>query len=294
LLLFGLLVLLFGQEPKPDARLALKAQGLDLVGRMQLDLALASEAEKSAVLAITVQEAQAFADQARARTAALERSRRELESLLSEAGSQAAKVLLIEFSRHFTEFQRIDAELLGLAVKNSNLEAYALTFGPAASVLDEFGAALSRVVAANAQARDAKQVMSLATGAQIGALRIQVLLPPHVAEPSGARMDELEARMAEADEQVRGDLERLGALPGLADKPDLELAASRYARFCELEDQILALSRANTDVLSLSLSLSQKRKLMLVCHETLDNLAEAVRKEPTEGATYGGRPAPRE
>ena len=287
--LFILLVLLFGKQPSPNAQLAFKAQRVDLVGRMQLALASASEAEKSAVLAITDQESQAFADQARASTADVERERRELAELLNKGGTQAEKDLLAEFSQRFTEFQRIDDELLSLAVKNTNLKAYALTFGPAAGALDEMSAALSRLVTANADARDAKKVMSLAFGAEIGALRIQTLLPPHIAEASDPRMDELEALMTKEDEQVRSDLEGLGALPKLGGDADLAAAASRYARFREIKDQILALSRENTNVRSLSISLNQKRKVMLDCHDVLSNLQEAIRTEPIEGATYGGR-----
>ncbi|MBS1105746.1 MAG: hypothetical protein H6Q91_1248, partial [Deltaproteobacteria bacterium] len=182
LLLFGLLVLLFGNQPNPNAQLALKAQRVNLVGRMQLDLASASEAEKSAVLAVTDQESQAFANQARARTADVERERRELVELLNKDGTQGEKDLLAEFSQRFTEFQRIDNELLSLAVQNTNLKAYALTFGPAAGALNEMSAALTRLATANADAPDARDVMSLAYGAEIAALRIQTMLPPHIAE----------------------------------------------------------------------------------------------------------------
>ena len=289
MLLFILLVLLFGKQPNPDAQLVFKAQRVDLVGRMQLGLASASEAEKSAVLAISDRESQAFADQARASTADVERERRELVELLNQGGTQGEKDLLAEFSQRFTEFQRIDDELLGLAVKNTNLKAYAMTFGPAAGALNEMSAALSRLVTANADARDAKKVMSLALGAEIGALRIQTLLPPHIAEASDPRMDELEALMTREDEQVRSDLEGLSKLPKLDGDADLAVAASRYGQFREIKDEILALSRENTNVRSLSISLNQKRKVMLVCHDVLSNLQEAIRREPIEGATYGGR-----
>jgi hypothetical protein len=150
-------------------------------------------------------------------------------------------------------------------------------------------AALSRLVAAHADAPDAKKVMSLAYGAEIAALRIQTLLPPHIAEASDGRMDELEARMSKEDEQVTRDLESLGALPKLRGDADLAVAASRYARYRELRDQILSLSRENTNVRSLSISLNQKRKVMLDCHDLLRDLQEAIRKEPIEGPTYGGR-----
>jgi hypothetical protein len=291
LLLVGLLVMLFGKEPSPDAQLVSRTQRLELVGRMQLDLVSASEAEKSAVLAISDQESQAFADQARSRAAAVERERRELEALVNQGGSQAEKDLLAEFAKRFSEFQRIDEELLSLAVRNTNREAYALSFGPAAAALDEMSAALSRLVTANADAPDARKVMSFAFGAQIGALRIQTLLPPHVAEASDARMDELEARMSREGEQVRSDLDGLAALPKLGGRDDLGVAAAAYARFGELESRILALSRENTNVRSLSISLNQERKVMLACHEVLDGLQEAIRKEPIAGSRFGPRPA---
>jgi hypothetical protein len=288
LLLFVGVVLLFGRERGPDARIAFLAQRIDLVGRMQLGLASASEAEKSAVLAITDQESQKFADQARASTAEVERERRELAGLLDHGGTQQEEDLLAQFSQHFGEFQRIDDELLGLAVRNSNLKAYALTYGAAADALDEMSAALSRMVGANADSKDAKQVMSLAFGAEIAVLRIQTLLPPHIAEASDARMDELEARITREDEQVRSDLQGLGALPKLQGNADLALAESRYGQFREIQKQILALSRENTNVRSLSISLNQKRQVMLVCHDLLGSLQEAIRKEPTPGVRFGG------
>jgi len=280
-------VLLFGKPPRPEAELERRAQRLALVGRMQLGLASASEAEKSAVLSITDRESQAFAAQARATTAEVERERRELTDLLGQDGTREEKDLLADFSTHFAEFQRVDDELLEMAVENTNLRAYALAFGPAAGAIEEMNAALSRVVAASAGVPDEKQVLALALGAEIGALRIEALLPPHIAEASDPRMDELEARMKEQDEQVRADLDGLRALPKLAGAADLAEAASRYARFAELRTQILALSRANTNVRSLALSLNEKRKVMIVCQEALGRLQEAMEKQPVAGA--GGR-----
>ena len=137
LLIVILLTLHFRKQPNPAAQLAFKAERADLVGQMQLGLASASEAEKSAVLAITDQESQAFADQARAATAGVERERQELEQLLTKGGTQGEKELLQEFAQLFTDFQRIDDELLKLAVQNTNLKAYALAFGPAAAFVNE-------------------------------------------------------------------------------------------------------------------------------------------------------------
>ncbi len=290
MLLFVLVAAHFYKEQNPAEQLAFKARRVDLVGRMQLALASASEAEKSAVLAITDEESQRFADQARAATAQLEQERRELEELLKAGGTQGEKDLLARFSQVFTELQRIDNEVLSLAVKNTNLKAYSLAFGPAADTLKEMNAALSRLVAAHADSPEAKKVMILAFGAETSALRIQTLLPPHIAEESDQKMDALEAQMAKEDKQVRKDLDGLAALPELSGNADLATAVSRYARFTKIKTQILALSRENTNVRSLAISLNQKRKAMVLCQDALNALKQAILEEPVRGVTYG-RPA---
>ena len=293
LLVSILVVLHFHKDQDTAAQLAFKARRVDLVGLMQLDLASASEAEKSAVLAITDQDSQTFADQARAASAKVEQERRELGELLTAGGTQGEMELLAQFTEAFAEFQRIDNELLALAVKNTNLKAYSLAFGPAATALKEMNAALSRLVAANADLPEAKPTMLLAFGAQTSALRIQTLLPPHIAEENDKKMDELEALMASEDAQVRKSLDGLAALPKFSNDPELATATARYAEFSKIKTQILALSRENTNVRSLSISLNQKRKVMLACQATLSALQQAILAEPIAGVTYGTPVRPR-
>ncbi|MGD0016641.1 MAG: MCP four helix bundle domain-containing protein [Verrucomicrobiia bacterium] len=293
LLICILVVLHFHKDQDPAAQLAFKARRVDLVRRMQFDLASASESEKSAVLAITDQDSQTFADQARAASAKVEQERRELGELLTAGGTPGEKDLLAQFTGAFAEFQRIDNDLLALAVKNTNLKAYSLAFGPAASALNEMDAALSRLVAANTDSPEAKSMMLLAFGAQAIALRIQTLLPPHIAEENDKKMDELEALMATEDAQVRKGLDGLAALPGFKSDPELATAMTRYAEFSKIKTQILALSRENTNVRSLSISLNQKRKVMLACQATLSTLQQVILAEPIAGVTYGTPVRPR-
>jgi chemoreceptor-like protein with four helix bundle sensory module len=293
MLVFVLVAAHFYKPENPAEKLAFKTRRADLVGRMQLALASASEAEKSAVLAITDEESQRLADQARTETAQLDKECRELEDLLKAGGTQGEKDLLAQFSRAFTELQRIDKEVLSLAVKNTNVKAYNLAFGPAADAIKEMNAALSRVVAAHAESPQMKKVMLLAFGAQTGALRIETMLPPHIAEENDQKMDAMEAQMASEDKEVRKDLSGLAALPELSGNADVAKAASRYAQFTKLKTQILALSRENTNVRSLTISLNQKRKAMLLCQEALSALKQAILEEPVKGVTYGSPPHPR-
>jgi hypothetical protein len=116
------------------------------------------------------------------------------------------------------------------------------------------------------------------------------LIPPHIAEEGDQKMDELEALMSKEDKQIRKNLDELTALPKLRQNADLATAVSNYVRFSKIKTRILALSRENTNVKSLSISLNQKRKVMLLCQDTLNELQQAILEEPIAGVTYG-RPA---
>ncbi len=282
-----LVVLRFHDDRGPAALLASKAGRADRVARMQFALTSASEAEKSAVLAVTDEASKTFADEARAATAELERQRGELSALLTTDGTSTERGLLERFSKSFAEFRRIDDEVLRLAVGNTNLKAYALAFGPAADAVDEMSAALSRVAKAHPDAT------SLADGAQIGALHVETLLAPHIAEESDAKMDALETRMSKDDARVRAALDGLAALPSLSNDADVAAATSSYAKLGEIRAKILALSRENTNVRSTALSLNEKRKAMLACLADLTALRDEILAEPIAGATYGRPVSPR-
>jgi hypothetical protein len=293
LLLIMLVVLHVQRGQSPADQLAFKAKRVDLVERMRLALASASEAEKSAVMAITDEDSQKFADQARATTAEVEQGSKELGELLQAGGTGNEKDLLAQFSKVFAEFKRIDSDLLVLAVKNTNLKAYSLAFGPAADALQEMHTAIPRVVANSAALPQARNIALLAFSAETAALRIQALLAPHIAEESDQKMDELEARMTKEDQTVREYLDGLAKLPEFSGDTALETARSSYDKFSKIRTQILALSRENTNVRSLAISLNQKRKVMLLCQDALAALQQAILQEHIAGVNYGPPSNPR-
>jgi hypothetical protein len=278
----------FREDANPAKQLSDKASRVDVVARIQLALASESEAEKSAVLAITDRDSQTFADQARAATAGVERDRQEIGVLLATSGTEREKELLAQFTEAFGHLKVLDEEVLGLAVKNTNLKAYGLLFGAAANTLAEMDAALDRVIAKHASSTSANKVMPMAFGARLGVLRIQTLLAPHIAEESNQRMDQMEASMRTEAAKVQKDLDGLVAL-AKADG-DVATAVSQFGQYQELKAQILSLSRENTNVRSLTLSLNQKRKAMALCLDALNALKAAILAEPIAGVTYG-RPA---
>ena len=153
LLLALILVWHFQTGHKSIEQLALKARRVNMVAQIRLNLASASEAEKSAVLAITDQDSKTFADQARAAIFAVEQEKNELSELLARKGTRSEKELFAQFSGVFKELQLIDNNLLPLAIRNTNIKAYGLAFGPAADALKEMDTALSRLVAKSTTSR---------------------------------------------------------------------------------------------------------------------------------------------
>jgi hypothetical protein len=287
-------VFYFHRDTSLSRELAHKAARLEVVSRMQLGLASASEAEKSAVLAITDETSKTYADQSRAASAAIERDREALGALIEDGGTSHEKELLDQFSKAFLSLQRVDKEVLDLAVKNTNLKAWSLLFGAAASTLAEMDTALAQMIAQTSGAPAAIQVMPMAFGARISALRLQTMMAPHIAEESDAKMDEMEGAMAKADAEIKNDLDGLTAFfARRAGGDSVETAKTQFSRYEAIKTKILSLSRENTNVRSLELSLNQKRKALAVCLEALGTLREAVLEEPIAGAPTGRPNDPR-
>lgn len=296
LLLFGLFVgaaLHYRQDSNPTLQLASKATRVDLVSQMQVALESESEAEKSAVLAITDQDSKKFADLARAATAEVSAREQQLRALLNTRSNQHEMELLAQFSAAFGELRRVDDEVLDLAIKNTNLKAYSVLFGPSADTLTQMEAALARVLAKHADKADAKRATDLALGARIAVLHIQTLLAPHIAEESDTKMDQMEVAMAQQEVQTGKDLDALAAMAEPEADADVKTAASSFQRYRELKAQILALSRENTNVRSLTLSLNQKRNATSLCLDALNSLKQAILEEPIAGVNYGRLPKPR-
>jgi hypothetical protein len=274
LLLLGSLVYLqIGQKPFVQ-----HADRQQVSAQLRLLLTSASEAEKSAVLATTDEASTQFADRSRAATALAEQKRVELAQLVEGAGFEKEKELLAQFSVAFARFQHIDQELLELAVRNTNLKASALLFGPFAQASNQMDAALSRVIG-KSTGPAAARTRQLAARAQAGALRIQVLLPPHIAEESDQKMDALEATMHKLDEEIREDLAALSSQKS-NQHADVQLAVESYAQLSALREQIIKLSRENTNGRSLAISLNEKRAATATCQEALAALEAAIAEEP--------------
>jgi hypothetical protein len=231
-------------------------------------------------MAGTDEKATEYVREAEQATQAVQRDAEALKPLLS--GYTAESRLLEEFNGRFSEYRELDRAILGLAVENTNLKAQRLSFGPAQKEADAFRDALESV-ARISPAKDAWQVKALTASALSAVREIQVLQGPHIAEADDAAMTRLEQRMASSEGLARGALQTLRGLLPPASRPQLDGAAAALGRFHDLNTQIIVLSRRNSNVRSLALSLGKKRVPTARCEESLHAIQDALSKRGFAG-----------
>jgi hypothetical protein len=248
----------------------------ELVSTMRINLHASVEAEKSAVLAETDDESRHFADQAVTSSAAVEQAREEIAQLIEAEKLPKEMDLLREFNGCWDRFEEIDRALLPLAVQNTNLKALSLSFGPASDAIKRMESALTGLIDSSSSSAEASRIVRVSFEALTAAVKIQANEAPHIAEVSDAKMDEIEAAMNKDDLVVDNCLNTLAELVGAAGKPSLDAARAAYADFEKINSEVIRLSRENSNVRSLALSLGQKRRVTAQCEEILSALHDAV------------------
>jgi hypothetical protein len=91
-------------------------------------------------------------------------------------------------------------------------------------------------------------------------------------------MTRLEERMVAAEATARSSLKVLSGLVLPASRPQLAAATAAFDQFMGFNTQIIGLSRRNSNVRSLALSLGEKRTLTAACEDSLRALQDALGK----------------
>jgi hypothetical protein len=242
----------------------------------------AGDAANRAVMADTDETSVAFAREAEQATLAAQRDVDALKPLLVDLDYSNETHLLEEFVRRFAEYRALDRNIIDLAVENTNLKAQRLSFGPARDAADEFRDALEPVVPTDA-AKDGWRVKALIATAVANVREIQLLQAPHIAASDEASMTRLEQQMAAQESAARRTLEILASLVRPDARSQLATAIAALDRFAGLNRQIVSLSRRNSNVRSLALSLGQKRNLTAACEDSLRALQDALARRGFTG-----------
>jgi len=237
-----------------------------------------------AVMADTDEASIAFARETEQTTQLVQRDVEALKPVLAGLGYSQEARLLEDFQQRFSEFRALDTTILGLTVENTNLKAQRLSFGPAQQAADAFRDALEPITR-SVPTQAPWRVAALAATAVAAVREIQALQAPHIAEPEDPVMGALEERMMTAEATARAALQAIDGLLPSESRPRLSAATAALDRFVSANAEIIRLSRRNSNVRSLALSLGQKRTLTARCEETLRSLQDALEQRSLNGGT---------
>jgi hypothetical protein len=269
-----------------NAALERVSRARHLAADLHVQFTKAADSASKAVLADTDEASQSFAHDAEQAKQAVRKDSDELRPLLQELNLSDELRLLGQFTTSFDAYSQLDRRILDLAVENTNLKAQRLSFGPAQEAADAFRDALQSVVPAD-RARDGWQVKALVATAVQTVREIQVLQAAHIANADDDVMARMETRMQASEASARRTVEALAPLLQRGSREHLTRATAALDRFMSVNAEITALSRRNTNVRSLALSLSEKSKVVAACEESLAALRELLATRGLTGHRYG-------
>jgi hypothetical protein len=253
--------------------IAEQVRAAHLAAQLRAEFAHANEAANRAVLADTEDASQLAASDARQAIAATDQALSELTPILQSLNYADERKAADSFAQKFAELKRLDAEILSLAVENTNLKAQRLMWTDGKAAADDCAAALQ--AAMNGVPLN-NPSWGFAAAAQIALLRIQVIQPRHIAEADDAQMTAMEKDMADQERNARSAFAALRARSSRANAPRVDAAAAAFDRFMAVNAESVQLSRRNSNVRSLALTLGRKRLLAAECAEELRALEERL------------------
>jgi len=264
-----------------NAALEQVSQAQHLSADLLVQFTKAADAANRAVMADTDEASIAFAREADQAKGKVQTDIDALKPLLERLKYSDEGRLLEDFVNRFTEYRELDRRILDLAVENTNLKAQRLSFGPAQEAADSFRDSLKPV--APRVLADKWRVEALVATAVATVREIQVLQAPHIADADEAVMTRMEKSMATSEAAARNALTKLSSLVEPGSQPQIVAAKAALDRFMAVNQQIISLSRRNTNVRSLALSLNEKGKVIPKCENVLHALRDALSKRGTTG-----------
>ena len=248
----------------------------EILSRIRINLLKSAEMEKNAVMALTDEESQGFADQSSAASSVVEQNLKRLHTLIDASSLHDEKKLIVEFDGCWAELHKLDQTILELAVQNTNLKATALSREKGAEAIGRFEHALEEIGQSSTHTPKEGQVEKSIRHAITECLKIYNLHSPHIAEASDDKMDQIEARMKAEENEVLISLDQLSGITGEESRESLSQSKTAFSDFMDVTAMVIKLSRQNSNIKSLELSLGKKRKVTAQCDEVLAAFQETV------------------
>ncbi len=247
-----------------------------LITEMRTDLARAAEKEKCAVISLTDEESGNYADQSRAASASLERDLAALQGMIGRSGSGKERDQLKKFETSWKNLHQIDTELLVLAAQNTDMKAIGLSETIGSELLQKFHDDLARLSLRVNPPTRRLELEKAAGQAEIAALNLAALQMRHIHAPSIAEKTAIETTMKSYEQKGGAALRALETLTGKKSNPFIKGATTEFSEFLQVNEEIVRLSRINSNQSSIEISLGRKLLADTECDRALKELLTSV------------------
>jgi hypothetical protein len=282
ILLYAGIQMYYGHHVTPEYKFQSIIQMSEIISQMRIDLLKSVEMEKNAVMAITDEESRKFADQSSVASSAVENNLDLLRLFTRAASLQNEQKFVTEFSDCWEEFRRLDQAILELAVQNTNLKAASPSQEKGSEATERIESTLNNIMSTYSETLNDRQVTRLSYRAINACLKIKILHNSHIAEPSDENMNQLEAKIKKEENEAAICFAELATIVGGRHQNTLRQAQEAFTKYMQVTASVLQLSRQNSNIKSMELSLSKKRKTTAVCDEILAALQESVQKRSVQ------------
>jgi Four helix bundle sensory module for signal transduction len=251
------------------------AQKLETLSTLRINFLKSIEAEKLAVMAETDEASLAYADESKRAADTVGADLKELSRLIGMHPAADESKLLQEFEAAWEQVRKIDRVILDLAVQNTNLKAFRLSFGKGREAVERFENAL------NTLTRDVTDALLIraAADALSAELKILTLHAPHIVSSDDNEMNQIEQFIHVKEGAVHRSLEILPRLAHADKLRYVEDAMAADREFRAVTATVMEWSRQNTNVNSLNISLDRKQKATALCETVLNQLHEAFKRQ---------------
>ena len=251
-----------------------------LVAEMRMNLARAAEMEKCAVLSDRDEESANFADQSKRASAAVDHDLGRLRKLIGEQGTGRERELLGKFELSWKSVKQIDDSLLVAAPQNTNVKAIELSGTIGAELIQKFHENLGKAAVKVTPLSKRLEMEKLAGQAEGAMLSIAQLQMRHIHAPSVTEKTALENPMNDARKKAEAALKSMEAVSGKKGNPLLNGAATVLGEFMQLNEEIVRLSKIDSNYWSAEVSLGKRRLADTECDRELKELQKLGAEQP--------------
>ncbi|MBF0477124.1 MAG: MCP four helix bundle domain-containing protein, partial [Deltaproteobacteria bacterium] len=268
-----------------------------LVEKLYGTILAAVRAEKNANLSDNDKKSKVFAEKSRQLSAEAGKIRDNLSQIINNntdlTRREVEQKLLQEFNNAWDALLALDKTILDLAVMKTNAQAKAIA-NKAIEITHSFNQALTdfadlcfEEIKSTSDDKDkilkAAESIRLAEESMAWLTRWHFNLGLHNDAEKDSDMDTIEAKMKDFQKNIDQALATLKASG--KGRQYLDTASVRFEEFKKASQQFIPLSRTNSDVKSVSLTINEKPKLVDACEAILGKLRNQVTSEMEEDKT---------